>query len=323
VGAVDNNGRTAKYSNRASGNYEITLAAPGTDAVVGMKPEGGAERQSGTSFAAPQVTAAAAILKSLNPELQAGDIKRILSETARKEIDVPGPDGSKAKFVIPQNVGGRVLAVDEAVFAVINEMRKAKGMGELTREEMENQGVVDAVAVTGEPGEYVVRGIVKAAGEKGTKLSITVMGENNAVGGTTTQELSGPGEVTWSVSLPKNEGTIKVTRGDNGAASLITVKGGALEGTWEFPEIMSIAGGEPFDTGAKIRMQFVATGGGYALTGSWSSAKVTVDGQKVTVLHRYGSGQAVFSGVLDGDTITGTMVDTYNGTIPWVAIRVE
>ena len=182
---------------------------------------------------------------------------------------------------------------------------------------------MDAVAITGEPGEYVVRGIVNATGDKGTKLSIAVMGENNAVGGTTTQELSGAGEVSWSVSLPKNEGTIKVTRGDNGAASLITIKGGALEGTWEFPEMMRILGGKPQDTGGTIRMQFVADGNGYALAGSWSSAKVTVEGQKVTVTHRYKGGLAVFSGVLDGDTISGSMVDTNDGTIPWIATRAK
>ena len=54
----------------------------------------------GTSAAAPQVAAAAALLLSLDPDLTAGEIKQILSDTAR-----PGP----------AELGGKILAVDQAV----------------------------------------------------------------------------------------------------------------------------------------------------------------------------------------------------------------
>ncbi|MBU4555355.1 MAG: S8 family serine peptidase, partial [Actinobacteria bacterium] len=228
VGAVDNDGKLAEYSSKASPNYEVTLAAPGTQAVVGMKDAGGSVRQDGTSFAAPHVTAAAAMLKALNPELQAGDIKRILTETARTAITT----GDKTVNA-PAETGGKILAIDQAVLKVINDLRKAKGMPEFTKESLEQRGVIDAVAITGSPGEYTVKGIVKAAGDKGADITIDVWAENSAVGGKTTQSVGASGgEVSWGVTLPEDKGTIRVKRSDNGAASLITIEKININGAW-------------------------------------------------------------------------------------------
>lgn len=234
VGSVDNAGNKSTFSCVNSANYEITLAAPGTDAVVGLADEGGPVRQSGTSFAAPQVAAAAAMLKALDPDLQAGDIKRILTETARTDVKRPNADGSKGftSTAIPAGVGGRILAIDQAVLKVINDRRRAAGEPELEPERLEELGVIDAVAVTGKPNEYAVKGIVKATGRKGTGVRIEVFGENTAVGGKTTQQLSGGGEARWDVTLEKGTGTIKVTRLDNGAASVISIDKIAIGGTW-------------------------------------------------------------------------------------------
>ncbi|TDB37978.1 MAG: hypothetical protein D9V44_07995 [Actinobacteria bacterium] len=230
VGALDPNGKTASYADKASGNYEITLGAPGTGAVVGIKPGGGPEQQDGSSFAAPQVAAAAAVLKSLNPKLSAGEIKAILSETARTSVTDPN-DPSKSQTIAAE-MGGKVLALDNAVLRVINDLRKEKGLPELTPELLEQMGVVDAVAITGAPGEYTVKGIVKAAGEKGVDVKIEVYGENSGVGGKTEQSLKGAGETKWSVTLPEDKGTIKVTRLDNGAASVIDIEKIDINGTW-------------------------------------------------------------------------------------------
>jgi len=228
VGAVDNDGEVAGYSTIAGGNYVVDLAAPGTDAVVGVGPDGKPVRESGTSFASPEVAAAAAMLKSLNPKLTATQLKTILSETARTSIKT----GDK-EVATDASVGGRVLAIDQAVLRVINELRKAKGMAELTPELLEQMGVIDAVAITGAAGEYQVKGIVKAAGEDGTDVKIEVFGENSAIGGKTTQSLpAAGGEVKWGVTLPKDEGSIKVTRDDNGAASLINIEQFDINGAW-------------------------------------------------------------------------------------------
>ncbi len=231
VGALDNDGTTASYADKASANYEITLGAPGTQAVVGLKGAGGAERQNGSSFAAPQVTAAAAILKALNPKLTAGEIKAILTATARTSVANPN-DPAAPPTAIAADMGGKILALDQAVLKVINDMRAAKGLPALDEATLEKMGVVDAVAVTGAAGEYSVRGIVEAAGEKGVTLKIEVFGENSAIGGKTEQSLVGAGEAKWSVTLPKDRGTIKVTRLDNGAASVIDIEQYDINGTW-------------------------------------------------------------------------------------------
>ncbi len=336
VGALNADGTTAKYADRASENYEITLGAPGTGAVVGLKEDGGAERQDGSSFAAPQVAAAAAILKSINPKLTAGQIKTIVAETARPGVpNTSGDPKATSKLVNTKEMGAGVLAVDEAVLRVINDLRKAKDLKPLTGELLEQMGVVDAVAITGETGEYTVKGIVKAAAGGETKLSISVTGANNSIGGNGSQSVSVPGEVSWSVTLPEDKGTIKVTRSDNGAASIITIDRGGLEGTWEFPETMKIAGGSgTFQSGAMIKMPIVADGKGYAMGGSWTDTTVTLEGDKVKIVHRYPGidigifagtpgGTSTYTGTLSGDTITGTCVDTYNGSWEWIATRVE
>jgi len=231
VGALDADGKTASYADKASGDYEITLGAPGTQAVVGIKPEGGAEQQDGSSFAAPQVTAAAAVLKALNPKLSAADIKAILTATARTSVANPN-DPKAPPQAVAADMGGKILALDQAVLKVINDLRKAKGLPELTAEMLEQMGVVDAVAITGAQGEYAVKGIVKAAGEKGVDLKIEVFGENTSIGGKTEQSLKTAGEAKWSVTLPEDKGVIKVTRLDNGAASVITIERLDINGAW-------------------------------------------------------------------------------------------
>lgn len=326
VAAVNNDGNPASYTTIAGDNYVVDIAATGTKATVGLDAKGGPVQQSGTSFAAPEVAAAAAMLKAIDPDLKAADIKRILTETARTTIKT-----GDNEVATPDTVGGRVLAVDEAVFKALNQKRVAEGLPELSAEQMGAGGVVDAVAITGAPGEYTVKGIVKAAAQGSAKLAIVVTGSNNAVGGPGGKSVSAPGEASWSVTLPENKGTIVVTRADNGAASVITVDQGALEGTWEYPETMRVAGSDRhFKTGAMIKMDFVQAGDGYALTGSYADAEVTVEGDKVKVVYRYAGllpgetgGTMVFSGTIDGDTITGTMVDTYNGQMEWIATRVK
>jgi len=228
VAAVDNDGKPASYTTIAGDHYQVDIAATGTNATVGLDADGGPVQQNGTSFASPQVAAAAAMLKAINPDLKAADVKRILTETARTSIKT-----GDTEVATNANVGGKVLAIDQAVLKVINQVRVAKGMPELTKEMLEMMGVIDAVATTGEPGEYSVKGIVKAAGEKGTDVTIDVWAENSAIGGKTTQSVGASGgEVTWGVTLPKDEGTIRVSRTDNSAASLITIEKFNISGHW-------------------------------------------------------------------------------------------
>lgn len=237
VGWLNNDGTKNANASMANGpddpggDYEVTIAAPGTNAVVGMdNVNGGAVQQSGSSFATPHVTAAAALLLSIKPNLTAGDIKKLLTDTARPGITVGGETGTTN--LAPPELGGGVLAIDQAVLAVINMVRKEKGLAELTPEMLEKMGVVDAVAITGEPGEYTVKGIIGATGEDGTGVKIEVTGEDYAIGGDSEQNINGEGEVQWDVTLPKDSGTIKVTRTDCGAASVINIERIDINGNW-------------------------------------------------------------------------------------------
>jgi len=188
--------------------------------------------QSGSSFSAPQVAAAAAMLKAIDPELEAGDIKRILTETARDGVPNTSGDPNATSKLVPSEMGGKILAVDEAVLKVINDMRKRNDQDPLDPEDLEGAAWVDAVAITGEPGEYLVRGIVERVGSKGTTLKIEVYGENYSIGGKTEQSLESAGEVEWDVTLPGGSGSIKVTRTDTGASSLIVIDSIDPNGLW-------------------------------------------------------------------------------------------
>jgi subtilisin family serine protease len=77
VAAADGSGR-ASFS--GSGSW-ISLAAPGV-AVAGALRSGLPSRQSGTSFAAAEVSGAAALVWAANPALTARQVARILEETA-------------------------------------------------------------------------------------------------------------------------------------------------------------------------------------------------------------------------------------------------
>ncbi len=133
---------------------------------------------------------------------------------------------------IAANMGGKILAVDEAVLKVINDLRAQDKLPPLKAEDLEKLGVVDAVAITGEAGEYKVKGIVGAVGQKGADLKIEVFAENSGISGKTEKSLSAAGEVEWGVTLPEDKGTIVVTRLENGAKSVITIEQIDINGAW-------------------------------------------------------------------------------------------
>lgn len=128
VGSVWNNGRFFEKglygSNRASANFEVTLAAPGEQVVYGRDSKGEIlNSYGGTSKATPFVTAAAAIIRSLDPSLNASEIKVILAETARRSVDV-----GDSRFKAPKELGGGVLAIDLAVERVIANQKNQTGV---------------------------------------------------------------------------------------------------------------------------------------------------------------------------------------------------
>ena len=90
VGALDSDGKAiAKYSTRAGLLAQRYLLAPGDSGYVDVNNVG----IPGTSFAAPRVAGAAAILRGMFPKLSAADIASALLLSADKDINGDGtPD---------------------------------------------------------------------------------------------------------------------------------------------------------------------------------------------------------------------------------------
>ena len=113
VGNILNDGEMCPESNRNYHNNYVSLAAPGEEAVWGMNSSGQIYNSSGgTSMAVPHVTATVALIRSINPGLNAGEIKELLTETGRSSIE--GVDA-------PEDLGGSVLAIDIATERAIKD----------------------------------------------------------------------------------------------------------------------------------------------------------------------------------------------------------
>lgn len=98
VGAVDESGQLASFSNRAGGNSAGYLAARGQavccsyqDGQIYTDQDGYLRAFSGTSFAAPQVSGAAALLAQAFPHLTGQQLAAVLLESAH-DAGAPGPD---------------------------------------------------------------------------------------------------------------------------------------------------------------------------------------------------------------------------------------
>ena len=79
-----------KLFDQANRGTHIAVAAPGV-AILAAAPDEGYRMQSGTSFAAAQVSGVAALLLERNRKLDPAAIRRILMSTAR-DLGPPGHD---------------------------------------------------------------------------------------------------------------------------------------------------------------------------------------------------------------------------------------
>ncbi|MCL2071613.1 MAG: S8 family serine peptidase [Oscillospiraceae bacterium] len=76
------------YSNKGS---QIDIAAPGTN-ILSAEPGGNSGKRSGTSMAAPNVAGKAALIKSINPDYNAGQLREALLLTAADAGDAGRDD---------------------------------------------------------------------------------------------------------------------------------------------------------------------------------------------------------------------------------------
>mgnify|MGYP000344170037 CR=1 FL=1 len=100
VGAVDDTGMPMDFSNYGDGYTCNGITAPGED-ILGAMPGGGTARRSGTSFATPLVTGAAALMTAMRPDLRAVDVRDFLLQGA-------APCGSNTPEVCRRLLVGRL-----------------------------------------------------------------------------------------------------------------------------------------------------------------------------------------------------------------------
>jgi len=87
VGAVDKNNAIESYSTRGG---HVSLVAPGTD-ILTTSINGSYAEVTGTSFSAPQVAGAAALILSVNPNLTASQVRTILIQST-DDLGLRGKD---------------------------------------------------------------------------------------------------------------------------------------------------------------------------------------------------------------------------------------
>lgn len=256
VGCVDNDGSRVSYSNQNGDDFEVTLAAPGHRVVSGVGPDGTvANIDGGTSFATPQVTAAAAMLRSLNPQLTAGDIKDILKETAQT-VFLNATGGTSH---VPSSLGAGCLNIEDAVLHVVNDLRKKEGKSELTMDDVNALYGLKLNASSEDGTDWNVAAAVSSVGDGGADLVARLVGEG-ALGGDTSKHLDSPGSASWSVT-PQGAATVHVKRSDTSACWRVALSG--AEGTYigEFAMPIEVDGGGSTSKDVPVEIAIDAEGG--------------------------------------------------------------
>lgn len=218
VGCLDNDGSRVDYSNKSSGNFNVDISAPGHRVVSGVGPDGKVDAlDGGTSFATPQVTSAAAMLRSLNPGLSASEIKEILLDTGTNSFTDPA---TGAVTRVPADVGGACVAVDRAVLKVVNNLRTKKGLAPLTMDDIEKMSRIDLVA----EGEGTEEWTVTAGlpGGDGADAVLRLVGDGK-VDGDPAQSLASGGKAEWAITPKGGSAIAHVKRSDTGSCWRVTL----------------------------------------------------------------------------------------------------
>lgn len=230
VGAVTNDGKRASFSNYAGGgDGEVSIAAPGEDVMLGIGPDGKPVVDSGTSFATPQVTGAAALLRSVNPDLTAAEIKKILIDSAAPGVLTKDAKGNEVSQLVPAAIGGRVLRVDAAILHVVNGMRAKRDpkLPALTLRSARDLAVIDVKGVPKEGLSWTVVAQLPGVGDKGADVRLDFSGQAS-VGGQSTQHLGAAGALQWPLTFltAADSASITVRRLDTNACARLSIRAG-------------------------------------------------------------------------------------------------
>jgi hypothetical protein len=100
VASVNPAGNPSGFSNTGP---HIDLAAPG-EGIIGAIPGGGYDKESGTSFAAPHVAAAVALVLAANPTLSSAEAASVVQQTAADDLSGNGRDDQLGYGVVRADV---------------------------------------------------------------------------------------------------------------------------------------------------------------------------------------------------------------------------
>ena len=217
VGAINTDGTRAEFSSFATGDAEVTLSAPGVQMVVGTDENGQPIKASGTSFSAPQVTAAIALIQSISPGMDAGQIKDLLVQTAADTVIT-----ESGSTPISGGMGKGVLRVDEAVLQAINNEREKESKSSYTMQELLDRSTVNLYAETGFR-EYTVRASVPDAESERVSLKIEVTGKCS-IDEDTVQAVQVDEEAVWNLTIEDDSVFVRVVRTDTEGCAFMTLK---------------------------------------------------------------------------------------------------
>lgn len=221
VGSVDANGNRSSFSNTAGSGFTVDIAAPGNDIPIGTGDDGAVITADGTSFSTPQVTATAAMLRAIDPSMDAAALKELILATASPGVtDAAGLQSIPA----PKELGGRVLSTEFAVLAAANKVRAAKNLPALDGSSL----AAVRIDLTAEPtaqGAWAVTASVPDAGAKGTSAELTYNG-SGSISGRTVQQPGKGGTAKWTVTVSGDSMTVHVKRADTGACWRVVLPGG-------------------------------------------------------------------------------------------------
>lgn len=167
-----------------------------------------------------------ALLRALNPELNAAQLKAILVETAAPGVTneaTPGqPSPLDQSVPIPEGRGAGVLRVDQAALRVVNDLRQSKGEPSPTLDQFLDIGRV-GLRATGQGSGYQLTASVPAALGGSADVKLEILGEHVLSGGSTTQNIPAGGEASWGLSLQGDSIFIRATRLDNGTCATLNL----------------------------------------------------------------------------------------------------
>jgi hypothetical protein len=215
VGSVNTDGTRTSYSNGVlpGSTGEVTLGAPGHQAVWGIGADGKLRATNGgTSSAAPMVSATAALIRSIDPSLDAAAIKQIIADTASA--------GNR-------DLGGKTLRVDLALRKVIDDVRDKKyGLPPLTDGQIYAATAYCQIDISAElqgrltqpagASRWSVKASIDDSVRAGRMVELSLLEDGARPTNWTQAVTAGGAPAGWTILVSKNGAAIIVTRHDNG-----------------------------------------------------------------------------------------------------------